>query len=182
MKVLFSNLHDQQPAPSKVFGRRLREWRAERGLSQTQLAAAVTEAGQPLSKAALLRIENGTRELKLDEAIVLAQVLRVPFADLLEPPRDRLVALTNSVAVDGDGMRRWLVTGEPIRVWPEKIETPQDHQLVAAYLADLAVDVVNAEIHAAMTKEMEPRKAAWSRMIDARKRAYVQAKKGTDAS
>jgi transcriptional regulator with XRE-family HTH domain len=99
--------------PSQVFAKRLKETRNDRGFSQTALAQRLTDVGQPMSKAALLRIESGERGLLLDEAIALAQVLHVAPAHLLSPPDDERIALTPSYAVDGAGMRNWLLFGEP---------------------------------------------------------------------
>jgi transcriptional regulator with XRE-family HTH domain len=137
------------PTPaSRIFGRRLQETRRARGVSQTELADAMTEAGYEMGKTAVLRIENGTRELKLDEAIAFAQLLHVPFAYLLEPPHDGEVALTKNIATDGDGMKRWLVTGTPLGglVWPEQMRTRQDRELAAAYLRDLAIAATAAAL------------------------------------
>ncbi len=104
--------------PSQVFVRRLREIRTSRpGMSQTELARLVTAQGQPLSKAALLRIENGTRGLSLDEALALAWALRVAPAHLLTPPADTWLALTNDLGIDS-GIGNWLLFGEPLLLTP----------------------------------------------------------------
>jgi transcriptional regulator with XRE-family HTH domain len=100
--------------PSEVFASRLRAIRKERGLSQDDVARRMTEGGRPLSKVALLRIEKGTRGLSLDEALALARVLDVAPAHLLSPPDGSTVSLTDNVAVDGAGLRNWLLFGEPL--------------------------------------------------------------------
>jgi len=74
----------------------------------------MTEAGRPLSKVALLRIETGKRGLSLDEALALARLLDVAPAHLLSPPDGSTVSLTNQRGVDGAGMRNWLLFGEPL--------------------------------------------------------------------
>ncbi len=105
--------------PSDVFASRLRETRLARGLSQTELANRMTEAGRPLSKAALLRIETGQRGLSLDEALALAQLLQIAPAHLLSPPDGARVMLTEKAGVDGAGMRNWLLFGDPLLLTPE---------------------------------------------------------------
>jgi hypothetical protein len=114
--------------------------------------------------------------LKLDEAVAFAQVLAIPFADLLEPARDSLIALTDHFATDGDGMRRWLVTGVPISVWPGQMRTRQDRELATEYLRDLAWTIVNA----AIARDAESRKYAEQQFSAAIKRAQEQAKEGAE--
>jgi transcriptional regulator with XRE-family HTH domain len=81
---------DKKRRPSEVFAVRLRETRKARNLSQTELARRMTNAGRPMSKEALLRIENGTRGLSLDEAIALIAVLFAVPPHLLTPPGDEM--------------------------------------------------------------------------------------------
>jgi transcriptional regulator with XRE-family HTH domain len=133
-------------SPSAIFGRRLQERRRDLGWSQTELAEAMTREGFEMGKTAILRIEGGVRELKLDEAIAFAEVLNVPLAHLLEPAPDGMVLLTSNRATDGDGVQRWLSTGSCLGglVWPAQIRTRHDRELAAAYLRDIAWDMVNA--------------------------------------
>jgi transcriptional regulator with XRE-family HTH domain len=102
---------DDQKRPSEVFATRLRDTRKARELSQTELAQRMTERGRPMSKAALLRIENGERGLSLDEALAFAAVLFVAPAHLLSPRDEETVWLTDNMAVDGEGLRAWLLHG-----------------------------------------------------------------------
>jgi transcriptional regulator with XRE-family HTH domain len=118
-KLTFSNDREtERRRPSHDYAKRLRETREARGFTQTELAQLVSDAGQPISKAALLRIERGERGLSLDEALALAQVLYVAPAHLLSPPDDEQVWLTPSYAVDGAGMRNWLLFGDPLLLTP----------------------------------------------------------------
>jgi transcriptional regulator with XRE-family HTH domain len=82
-------------------------------MSQAELAQHATEAGRPLDRAAVLRIERGQRGLALDEAVALATILRVAPAHLLSPPEGEFVALTDNEAVDGEALRDWLMFGAP---------------------------------------------------------------------
>ncbi|MFC4242110.1 helix-turn-helix domain-containing protein [Gryllotalpicola reticulitermitis] len=69
-----------------IIGRRIRQLRAERGLTLETLAAAIDRAPSQLSV-----IENGRRELKLSEVQKLADALGVDLDTLLdaEPPAGR---------------------------------------------------------------------------------------------
>lgn len=117
--------------PSKVFAQRLRETRENRGWSQSELAQLMTDSGRPMNTTALLRVESGERKLTLDEAIALANILRAAPANLLSPPGGELIALTDREAVDGDGMRNWLLTGVGIVVWPEPPRAEDETKLRA---------------------------------------------------
>jgi hypothetical protein len=89
-------------------------------MSQAELAEQMTDAGRPLSRAALLRLEGGSRGLLLDEAVALAVCLSAAPAHLLTPPEGAVVALTDKTAI-GD-LRDWFATGNlfPFPVWPAK--------------------------------------------------------------
>ena len=100
--------------PSQVFARRLKERRADHNVSQNELARRMTEEGRPMSKAALLRIENGQRGLMLDEALALAELLNVATGHLLSPREGELVWLTDKRGVDAAGMRNWLLFADPL--------------------------------------------------------------------
>lgn len=98
--------------PSQVFATRLRETRKARAMSQTDLAQRMTDGGRPMSREALVRIENGTRGVSLDEALALAAALFAVPPHLLTPPGDEFVWLTDKMGVDGEGMRAWLRYGD----------------------------------------------------------------------
>jgi hypothetical protein len=74
----------------------------------------MAEAGRPLSKLTLLRIESGDRGLPLDDALALADVLGVAPAHLLTPPDGEMVWPTDKRGVDGEGMRNFLRFGHPM--------------------------------------------------------------------
>lgn len=61
--------------PEGAFARHVAEARRRRGLSQADLAAALTGAGVKIDSSAVSRIESGTRSIGLGEAVVLARVL-----------------------------------------------------------------------------------------------------------
>ena len=58
--------------------------RAERGLSQRQLADRVTALGHPMSNTMLSRIERAQRRCDVDDLIALAQALLVSPLVLLQ--------------------------------------------------------------------------------------------------
>ena len=57
--------------------------RAERGLSQRQLADRVTALGHPMSNSMLSRIERVQRRCDVDDLIAIAEALHVPALALL---------------------------------------------------------------------------------------------------
>ena len=120
--------------PSEVFALRLRETRKTRPLSQTQLAKKTTEAGRPMTKAALLGIEKGTRGLGFDEAFALTQALPASFANLLSPPDGAMIAPTENLLMDGGSLRQWLLTGLPVPVAPATIKTADDALLAQDWI------------------------------------------------
>ncbi|MHA7303837.1 helix-turn-helix domain-containing protein [Arthrobacter sp. TMN-49] len=74
--------------PGQVFARRLREERGRTGLSQAALAERLAEVlDQKVDASAITRIEKHERAVRLDEAVVIAEVLDVPLDALL---RDRM--------------------------------------------------------------------------------------------
>ena len=101
--------------PSEVFKMRLKELRQRRGLSQAELADAMTANGFPMNRQALIRIEAGDQTLPLDTALMFAAVLNVAPAHLLSPPDDEHVFVTATEGFDGAGMRSWLRFGDAMR-------------------------------------------------------------------
>lgn len=74
-----------QNTPGARFARRLREERERVGLSQTGLAEQLSERlGDAIYHSAVARMESGQRSVKIDEAVAVADVLRLPLATLLE--------------------------------------------------------------------------------------------------
>ncbi len=70
-------------AYSKEVGKRLRQLRLRRKLTQDALAAKVQLAGCDLTRSALAKIEVGQRHLYPDELKALSAVLQVPPEELL---------------------------------------------------------------------------------------------------
>jgi hypothetical protein len=142
---------EEKLRPSEVFAARLREVRKARpGASQDALAQMMTDAGRPLSKAALLRIEKGKsfeeggRGLLLDEALALAVTLNAAPAHLLSPREGDYIMLTDNLGMDADGLRDWLALGlvgfEPAPESQKKDRLEADVRRRVAALAGALVD------------------------------------------
>jgi transcriptional regulator with XRE-family HTH domain len=127
-------MKEQWRRPSEVFSTRLRETRRARGMSQRALADAVTAAGRRMNKVAVSRLEKGPSErgVSLDEALALAYVLGGAPAHLLSPPEGELVALTDQAAVDGAGLRNFVMFGDPLLASPEGQRAADRMRLVFA--------------------------------------------------
>ncbi|MGC5534204.1 helix-turn-helix domain-containing protein [Streptomyces sp. SR-10] len=63
--------------------RRIRELR---GLTKKALSERTSTAGCPIPPLGISRIEKGERRIDVDDLLVLAQALQVPYAQLIEPP------------------------------------------------------------------------------------------------
>lgn len=75
--------------PKDIFAQRMRERRIALGMKQTELAEALSERlGATIYPAAVNRIESGQRDVRLNEAVYAADVLRTPLMDLLGGDED----------------------------------------------------------------------------------------------
>jgi transcriptional regulator with XRE-family HTH domain len=73
-----------QGTSESTFANKLRELREEKGLSQSQLAAALAaKHGINLDPTAITRLEGGSRSLRLDEAVAIADVLGATLPQML---------------------------------------------------------------------------------------------------
>ncbi|WP_221281123.1 helix-turn-helix domain-containing protein [Prescottella equi] len=67
---------------NQQFGAMMRHARTELGWSQRRLADALGEAGMKIDPSAITRIETGQREPRLNEAIVIADLLNLKLTEL----------------------------------------------------------------------------------------------------
>lgn len=74
---------DARVPVQEVFGSAVAAERARRGWSQRDLAAQLTSAGFPVDASAVSRVESGARSLRLNEAMIVAQVLGEDITYLL---------------------------------------------------------------------------------------------------
>lgn len=72
-----------RPTIEQRFGQAVHEQRTLKGWSQREFAERLTDAGIAVDASAVSRIENGTRALRLVEAVVIADVLGQSLQTLL---------------------------------------------------------------------------------------------------
>lgn len=77
---------------STRFAEAMRNERSKKGWSQRKLAEELeTASGLKLDPSAMTRMENGQREMKLNEAVAIARVLGIPMATVLSGKQEQLV-------------------------------------------------------------------------------------------
>lgn len=82
---------------NQLIGANLQLLRKDSGLSQSDLAERLTERGVPFRQQTVLKIEKGSRPLRVDEAAIIAEVLDLSVDDLLRPHDERTLALREVV-------------------------------------------------------------------------------------
>lgn len=92
---------DQTLIPwQSTYARELERRRERAGMSQSELARRATEAGLPLHQTTVARIENGSRSISLNEALVLARILGtdpLAMADYESASEDLLVTTESAL-------------------------------------------------------------------------------------
>ena len=68
----------------KQIGANIRRLREQAGLTQEQVAAQLQVRGCDLTRSALAKIEVGQRHLYPDEIILLKEILKVSFEEILQ--------------------------------------------------------------------------------------------------
>lgn len=76
--------------PEAIFARRVRQLREAAKIPQTKLAERLAERGVKIDPTSITRIEKGTRGIRLDEAVAIADVLGVPLEETLLPGRSMI--------------------------------------------------------------------------------------------
>ncbi len=71
---------------NRSVGQNLQVLRKAAGLSQTDLAEALSARGLPFMQQTVLKVEKGSRPLKLEEAATAADVIGVTISDLFTAP------------------------------------------------------------------------------------------------
>jgi transcriptional regulator with XRE-family HTH domain len=108
--------------PSEVFCDRLRQVRKLQGWTQTDLAAALGEAGVELGEFAITRMENGKRGVSLNEAVALSAVLGVSLLHMMVPLDDSRVQLAPQLpAIKTADARAWIRGQRPLRQVDERL-------------------------------------------------------------
>lgn len=71
----------------RLVGSNVQTYRKSRGLSQADLAAAISTPQEGVHQQTILKIEKGTRPLKLSEAVRIAEALEITPFDLVRPSK-----------------------------------------------------------------------------------------------
>jgi transcriptional regulator with XRE-family HTH domain len=130
--------------PIETFRRQVREVRRRRGLSQAALSARVRELGGSLTDTAITKIEGGSRDVSLGEALVLAAALGVAPLHLLFPIDGRPVRLVDLPNLYVIFPTEWAAGDKELRhllAWiPPDQATPPEAALAGGAGAMLASD------------------------------------------
>lgn len=102
--------------PREILGRNIRKWREERGLSQRQLAARMTEHDYKWSPTTVADLEKSQRGLGTDELFALGLILAVSPQALFVA--DAPVRISSQIVVDDPGMFNLWLTGRA-RLWAD---------------------------------------------------------------
>lgn len=147
-----------------AFGRNMRVARSQKSWSQRELAEALNAKGVKLDPSAVTRIERGDREVKLREAVAIADCLDTDLEHLLMPvgPDDELATVLElrrlaeerirlsldgfaGVAQHARGMKGLLELSrdaeDGFRRLRDRSETLAPHELVVADFEDLLRDL-----------------------------------------
>ena len=68
----------------KYVGKKIRDLREERGLTQEQLSARLQTLGCDITRSALAKMEVGQRHIYLDELKGIKKLLKTDYSDLLD--------------------------------------------------------------------------------------------------
>lgn len=95
------------------FARRLRVTRESLGLSQADLADQITKAGVPMPQQTVARIEAGKRSIRLNEARLISQILKVSLQEMMSDPLVGMAPDEMSILV-GDSVQELISLEEEI--------------------------------------------------------------------
>jgi transcriptional regulator with XRE-family HTH domain len=79
---------DEGDAYDALVGANVRRYRTAKGLSQADLAAALSAGGEHVHQTTVLKIEKGTRPLRFSEAVRISEALGISPAALAEQADD----------------------------------------------------------------------------------------------
>jgi transcriptional regulator with XRE-family HTH domain len=112
---------DKAPAwrPSEILTRKLEGIRNRKGWTQQHLADRLEELGEPTDRTTITKIENGTRRLPLDMALLLAAALGVSPVHLFATPPTEVdprlqVRLSDRLVVAPRAARMWIRGQQPL--------------------------------------------------------------------
>jgi transcriptional regulator with XRE-family HTH domain len=115
--------------PGQIFAQQLRAVRERRRWNQQQLADRLAHLGEPIDRSTIAKIENGSRQVSLDEALRFAAALEVsPVHLFTDPPHEGpasrkyetaparpRVRLAAKLAVSPREARMWIRGQQPLR-------------------------------------------------------------------
>ncbi|MBX7452298.1 helix-turn-helix domain-containing protein [Mycolicibacterium sp. 3033] len=96
-------------AVGKQFGEQMRMRREERGISQRQLAELLHDVDLHLDPSAITRIERGTREVKLFEALAISKFLEFDLDYIAFSPDERFQISSSNLAIAATHARKTLL-------------------------------------------------------------------------
>lgn len=68
----------------KLIGKKIRQFREEKNLTQEQLSAKLQVLGCDITRSALAKIEVGQRHIYVDEIKLIKEILNINFEDLFD--------------------------------------------------------------------------------------------------
>lgn len=157
--------------PGQILAQQLRAVRERRRWNQQQLADRLAELGEPVDRSTIAKIENGSRQVSLDEALRLAAALEVSpvhlFADSPNEgpagtkygsaPARPQVRLAAKLAVSPREARMWIRGQQPLRGADRKTFYTEvsDEEWVAMQQHGIRflLDRVNALMDAVVTED-----------------------------
>jgi transcriptional regulator with XRE-family HTH domain len=106
---LVADEHGEAVGLRKLIGEQVNRLRLIHRWNQQQLSDALGRLGWPLDRTAIARIENGTRNVTVEDLFALAAALGVEAAGLLAPRDDNVeVAVVPGLVRSGARIRGWL--------------------------------------------------------------------------
>jgi transcriptional regulator with XRE-family HTH domain len=106
-KSVYGALVDDQAVSTdfnKTVGANIQRLRKTKGMSQADLARELTTRGFPFQQQGVLKLEGGTRPLRFEEGLAIAEIFDVNPALLSDPPAEaaaaaaQLLHLMNDIA------------------------------------------------------------------------------------
>lgn len=110
------DVHRSDQLPEHVFAQRVRQLREAAKLSQAQLAAKLTAEGTKFDPSAITRLEKGTRMIRLNEAVAIADTFGVKLEEMLLPGRSLIDQIHHLEALiqQQEGVMRLAETTLPV--------------------------------------------------------------------
>src|SRR5579859_7645640 len=137
--------------PERILAAQARAYREKLGMTQAEVAREMSARGPAMRQSTIAKIEGGQRPVRVNEAVMLAAVLRVPLADLLAGPgqQDRGDALAAARDEEREMLGQLLQAGRRF----------EEHRAAHAY-AEQAMHEAAAHVELAQARYAEARARA----------------------